>query len=113
MGIDITSDLPKVYKSDLRSVENVKDKFKEILENDHHCQFVIVFIPNKQVDTYGQIKKGSDYYSSIPSQVMVTKNLNKGGAIYISNVWLKINAKLGGINFNCVPPEVNLKNPIV
>lgn len=113
MGIDITSDLPKVYKSDIRYIETIKEKFKEILNNDHHCQFVVVYIPNKSVEIYGQIKKASDYYSCIPSQVMVTKSLNKGGVIYMSNVWLKVNAKLGGINFTSVPPEVNFKNPLL
>ncbi|RHZ89452.1 hypothetical protein Glove_14g51 [Diversispora epigaea] len=62
-------------------------------------QIILVFIPRKASQPYGRIKQLSDTVLGIPTQCIVSDRLRKSGDKgLLSNLALKINAKLGGRN---------------
>ncbi|KAF1987595.1 Piwi-domain-containing protein [Aulographum hederae CBS 113979] len=59
-------------------------------------QIIFFVVPNKNSDTYLRIKKSCEIRYGIPSQVLQSAHVMKNQAQYISNVCMKVNAKLGG-----------------
>lgn len=59
-------------------------------------QLLIFVVPDKTAITYGRIKKSCECRYGVVSQVMNMQNVVKAQGQYLSNVCLKINAKLGG-----------------
>lgn len=57
------------------------------------CFFVV---PNRNVDVYNAVKQACDLRWGAASQVMLNKHVQKCQPQYISNICLKVNAKLGG-----------------
>ncbi|KAJ4987318.1 eukaryotic translation initiation factor 2c [Stagonosporopsis vannaccii] len=58
---------------------------------------LMVFIVNdRNVDVYRRIKKSCDIRFGVASQVMQSKHVMSASPQYISNVCMKVNAKLGG-----------------
>ncbi|XP_015190096.1 PREDICTED: protein aubergine isoform X2 [Polistes dominula] len=60
-------------------------------------QFVFCILPQIRSDRYGAIKKKCCVDRPIPSQVIVKKNLIKGGLSVSTKVAIQINCKLGGV----------------
>lgn len=58
--------------------------------------FMVFIVNDRNVDTYRRIKKSCDCRFGIPSQVLQSKHVQGNSPQYISNVCMKINAKLGG-----------------
>ena len=75
---------------------------------------LLVFIVlDRNVDVYRRIKKSCDIRFGIPSQVLQAKHVINNQAQYISNVCMKINAKLGGattVTKSTVIPKVAPKS---
>ncbi|KDO23468.1 hypothetical protein SPRG_21025 [Saprolegnia parasitica CBS 223.65] len=67
-------------------------------------QIVFCISPMQDAGLYGGLKRASDVTFGIPSQCMLSKHIPKKNAQYISNVLLKVNAKLGGVNTVCKDP---------
>ncbi|KAL1857831.1 Protein argonaute [Paecilomyces lecythidis] len=59
-------------------------------------QLIIFIVPDKNTFTYLRIKKSMDCRWGCPSQVLQSEQLLKGNPQYVSNVLMKVNAKLGG-----------------
>lgn len=58
---------------------------------------LLLFIVNdRNVDVYRRIKKSCDIRFGVPSQVLQAKHVMSASPQYISNVCMKVNAKLGG-----------------
>lgn len=56
-----------------------------------------MFIVNdRNVEVYRRIKKSCDIRFGVPSQVLQAKHVMSASPQYISNVCMKVNAKLGG-----------------
>jgi eukaryotic translation initiation factor 2C len=51
---------------------------------------------DRNVDVYRRIKKSCDIRFGVASQVMQSKHVLSASPQYISNVCMKVNAKLGG-----------------
>lgn len=51
---------------------------------------------DRNVDVYRRIKKSCDIRFGVPSQILQSKHVFSASPQYISNVCLKVNAKLGG-----------------
>lgn len=60
-------------------------------------QMIFFVVPNKNSLVYERIKKNMDCRFCCPSQVMQGGHVKKANAQYMSNVAMKVNAKLGGI----------------
>lgn len=63
---------------------------------DSPVNFMIFVVPDKNVATYRRIKKSADCRFGAASQVLQARHVLTNQAQYISNVCLKVNAKLGG-----------------
>lgn len=112
MGVKINDKKPIIEKADSRNTDSVSVAFNNIFKKKN-VEIVLVYIPNRETNIYTVIKQCSDVKYKIPSQVMVTKSVLKGGMQYSSNVWLKVNGKCGGYNFTTISPKSSLKNPLV
>ncbi|KAL3475026.1 Piwi domain-containing protein [Aspergillus californicus] len=66
-------------------------------------QLVFIVVPDKNNWTYTRIKKSCDCRWGVPSQVLQAAHVVKNNPQYISNVLMKVNAKLGGTTARAVP----------
>ncbi|KAL4764405.1 putative eukaryotic translation initiation factor eIF-2C4 [Aspergillus foveolatus] len=66
-------------------------------------QLLAVIVPAKNSFTYSRIKKSCDCRWGMPSQVMHSAQVAKNNPQCMSNVLVKINAKLGGTTARAVP----------
>ncbi|KAI9929068.1 hypothetical protein ASPWEDRAFT_128423 [Aspergillus wentii DTO 134E9] len=66
-------------------------------------QILLFIVPDKNSFTYLRIKKSCDCRWGVPSQVMQAGHVVKNNPQYISNVLMKVNAKLGGTTARAVP----------
>ncbi|KAI1322332.1 Piwi domain-containing protein [Xylariaceae sp. FL0255] len=68
-------------------------------------QIIFFAVPNKNALVYERIKKNMDCRWTIPSQVMVGGHVTKCNPQYMSNVSMKVNAKLGGATCVTIPTK--------
>ncbi|OCL04728.1 Piwi-domain-containing protein [Glonium stellatum] len=59
-------------------------------------QFIVFIVPDRNSEVYKRIKKSCDCRYGVVSQVLQAKHVRDNKAQYISNVCMKVNAKLGG-----------------
>lgn len=74
-------------------------------------QLLIFMVPNKDSWPYLRIKKSCDCRFGVPSQVVQAAHISKMNPQYMSNVAMKVNAKLGGVTCKAVSknPEANIR----
>ncbi|KAF2963456.1 hypothetical protein GQX73_g10126 [Xylaria multiplex] len=72
--------------------------------NKDFPQMIFFVVPNKNSLVYERIKKSMDCRYCCPSQVMQAGHVKKANAQYMSNVAMKVNAKLGGITCKVASP---------
>ncbi|KAJ4348243.1 Protein argonaute [Didymosphaeria variabile] len=76
---------------------------------------LMFFIVNdRNIEVYRRIKKSMDIRFGVVSQVIQSKHAQTASAQYISNVCMKVNAKLGGatnVAISQVIPKLNPKGP--
>ncbi|KAF2838610.1 Piwi-domain-containing protein [Patellaria atrata CBS 101060] len=72
--------------------------------NKHKARPQILFfvLPDKNTDVYNMIKRACDCRYGVVSQCLQSAHVQKCQGQYISNVCLKVNVKLGGINTRAV-----------
>lgn len=58
--------------------------------------FLMFVVNDRNIDVYRRIKKSCDVRFGVPSQVVQAKHVMSASPQYISNVCMKVNAKLGG-----------------
>lgn len=68
-------------------------------------QLLLFVAPNKDTMVYNRIKKSCDCRFGVPSQVMQKAHVEKKMPQYMSNVAMKINAKLGGVTCKAIPRQ--------
>lgn len=75
-------------------------------------QLLVIIVPDKNSFTYARIKKSCDCRWGVPSQVLQAGHVAKGNPQYVSNVLMKVNAKLGGTTSRAIPkvPEAGLRS---
>ncbi|KAL2809793.1 Piwi domain-containing protein [Aspergillus granulosus] len=66
-------------------------------------QLLVIIVPDKNSFTYSRIKKSCDCRWGVPSQVLQAAHVAKNNPQYISNVLMKVNAKLGGTTARSIP----------
>ncbi|KAL4953848.1 Piwi domain-containing protein [Aspergillus filifer] len=66
-------------------------------------QLLVVIVPDKNSFAYSRIKKSCDCRWGVPSQVLQSAQVAKNNPQYISNVLMKVNAKLGGTTARAMP----------
>uniref|UniRef100_A0A5K3FNC3 Protein argonaute-1 n=1 Tax=Mesocestoides corti TaxID=53468 RepID=A0A5K3FNC3_MESCO len=82
--------------------DQVEPMFR-FLKNQHTgLQLIVVVLPGK-TPVYAEVKRVGDIMFGLATQCVQSKNVNKTSPQTLSNLCLKINVKLGGINSILVP----------
>ncbi|XP_021965366.1 protein argonaute-2 isoform X2 [Folsomia candida] len=94
--------------------DQVEPMFKYLKSTFQGLQLVVVVLPGK-TPVYAEVKRVGDTVLGMATQCVQAKNVNKTSPQTLSNLCLKINVKLGGINSILVPsirPKV-FNEPVV
>ena len=92
--------------------DQVEPMFRYLKSTFEGLQLVVVVLPGK-TPVYAEVKRVGDTVLGMATQCVQAKNVNKTSAQTLSNLCLKINVKLGGVNAILVPtirPKVLLQN---
>ncbi|RHY23498.1 hypothetical protein DYB32_009171 [Aphanomyces invadans] len=108
LGMSPPSAKPPLVNSRGRQ-DSIERMFNEAITNATQVYGVrpdIVFCvaPMQNAQNYTDLKRASDTVFGIPSQMMLAKHLPKQNPMYMSNLLLKVNTKLGGRNTVCKDP---------
>jgi eukaryotic translation initiation factor 2C len=87
--------------------DQVEPMFKYLMGTFEGLQLVIVVLPGK-TPVYAEVKRVGDTVLGVATQCVQAKNVNKTSAQTLSNLCLKINVKLGGVN-NILLPSIRPK----
>lgn len=82
--------------------DQVEPMFKYLKSTFVQLQLVVVVLPGK-TPVYAEVKRVGDTVLGMATQCVQAKNVNKTSPQTLSNLCLKINVKLGGINSILVP----------
>lgn len=74
-------------------------------------QILIFIVPSKDSLVYHRVKKSCDCRYGVVSQVMQYAQVQKNNGQYISNVLMKVNAKLGGTTSQAIPNPAQGSKP--
>ncbi|VDL33706.1 unnamed protein product [Hymenolepis diminuta] len=94
--------------------DQVEPMFRFLKSNHPGLQLIVVVLPGK-TPVYAEVKRVGDIMFGLATQCVQSKNVNKTSPQTLSNLCLKINVKLGGINSILVPtvrPSV-FREPII
>jgi len=82
--------------------DQVEPMFRYLKSTFPELQLVVVVLPGK-TPVYAEVKRVGDTVLGMATQCVQAKNVNKTSAQTLSNLCLKINVKLGGVNSILVP----------
>lgn len=82
--------------------DQVEPMFRYLKTTFQALQLVVVVLPGK-TPVYAEVKRVGDTVMGMATQCVQAKNVNKTSPQTLSNLCLKINVKLGGINSILVP----------
>nr|XP_029721415.1 protein argonaute-2-like isoform X3 [Aedes albopictus] len=82
--------------------DQVEPMFRYLKNTFNALQLVVVVLPGK-TPVYAEVKRVGDTVLGMATQCVQAKNVNKTSPQTLSNLCLKINVKLGGINSILVP----------
>jgi len=86
----------------IHDASNVQPMFNYLRKEFVDLQLIVVVLPGK-TPVYAEVKRMGDSVLGIATQCIKSKNVTRTTAQMLSNLCLKINAKLGGINTILVP----------
>ncbi|XP_022161620.1 protein argonaute-2-like [Myzus persicae] len=87
--------------------DQVEPMFRYLKSTFTSLQLIIVVLPGK-TPVYAEVKRVGDTILGLATQCVQAKNVNKPSPQTLSNLCLKINVKLGGIN-NILVPSIRPK----
>uniref|UniRef100_A0A183T6C1 Protein argonaute-1 n=1 Tax=Schistocephalus solidus TaxID=70667 RepID=A0A183T6C1_SCHSO len=82
--------------------DQVEPMFRFLKNKYAGLQLIVVVLPGK-TPVYAEVKRVGDIMFGLATQCVQSKNVNKTSPQTLSNLCLKINVKLGGINSILVP----------
>merc|ERR1712142_1192618 len=82
--------------------DQVEPMFRYLKNSFPALQLVVVVLPGK-TPVYAEVKRVGDTVLGMATQCVQAKNVNKTSPQTLSNLCLKINVKLGGVNNILVP----------
>uniref|UniRef100_T1J113 Protein argonaute-1 n=1 Tax=Strigamia maritima TaxID=126957 RepID=T1J113_STRMM len=82
--------------------DQVEPMFRYLKSTFQGLQLVVVVLPGK-TPVYAEVKRVGDTVLGMATQCVQAKNVNKTSPQTLSNLCLKINVKLGGVNSILVP----------
>lgn len=87
-----------------QGADSVEPMFKHLKMTYVGLQLIVVILPGK-TPVYAEVKRVGDTLLGMATQCVQVKNVVKTSPQTLSNLCLKINAKLGGINNVLVPHQ--------
>jgi len=93
----------------LFSFNKVAGLFSSWTENHPGLQLIMAVLPGKDKDLYSEIKRVGDKVIGIPTQCVQLRLVQQAKDQVCTNISLKINSKLGGVN-HVIDPSV--KSPV-
>jgi eukaryotic translation initiation factor 2C len=96
-------------------IEQVEPMFKFLKTSYTGLQLIVVVLPGK-TPVYAEVKRVGDTLIGLATQCVQAKNVNKTTPQTLSNLCLKINVKLGGVNNILVPsarPISVFREPVI
>jgi eukaryotic translation initiation factor 2C len=96
-------------------IEQVEPMFKFLKTSYNGLQLIVVVLPGK-TPVYAEVKRVGDTLIGLATQCVQAKNVNKTTPQTLSNLCLKINVKLGGVNNILVPsarPISVFREPVI
>uniref|UniRef100_A0A8C1TFE7 EIF2C 3 n=1 Tax=Cyprinus carpio TaxID=7962 RepID=A0A8C1TFE7_CYPCA len=87
-----------------QGADNVEPMFRHLKNTYAGLQLIIVILPGK-TPVYAEVKRVGDTLLGMATQCVQVKNVVKTSPQTLSNLCLKINVKLGGINNILVPHQ--------
>ncbi|KAL7672844.1 hypothetical protein ACOME3_007724 [Neoechinorhynchus agilis] len=84
------------------AADHVEPLFRFGLEKNKDIQLILVILPGK-TSVYAEVKRVGDTVLGLATQCVQIRNVNRTTPQTLSNLCLKINVKLGGINSILVP----------
>lgn len=87
--------------------DQVEPMFRYLKQTFAGLQLIVVVLPGK-TPVYAEVKRVGDTVLGMATQCVQSKNVNKTSPQTLSNLCLKINVKLGGIN-NILLPSIRPK----
>ncbi|ORY12741.1 Piwi domain-domain-containing protein [Clohesyomyces aquaticus] len=105
--------LPHIVDGNLaRGGEMIVDAWNAVGNKFQSRPMFMIFIVNdRNVEVYRRIKKSCDCRYGVPSQVVQSKHAEKAAGQYLSNVCMKVNAKLGGVTCFAKSTTIPRLNP--
>lgn len=94
--------------------DHVEPMFRYLKNTYPGLQLIVVVLPGK-TPVYAEVKRVGDVIFGMATQCVQAKNVNKTSPQTLSNLCLKINVKLGGIN-NILMPSVRpnvFREPVI
>lgn len=85
-------------------VEQVEPMFRYLKNTYPGLQLIVVVLPGK-TPVYAEVKRVGDTLIGLATQCVQSKNVTKTSPQTLSNLCLKINVKLGGVNNILVPNQ--------
>lgn len=76
--------------------EAVENLFNKCKTQQQYPQLMFFVLTSKNVELYSRIKKSADCRYGVVSQCVQSLHVMKCNEQYLSNVCMKVNAKLGG-----------------
>ncbi|XP_048590350.1 protein argonaute-2 [Nematostella vectensis] len=105
---------PPVFFRYARNPDEVERMFRRLKEAHPDLQMILVVLPGK-TPVYAEVKRVGDTMLGVITQCIQGKNVTKPSPQTLSNLCLKINAKLGGVN-NILAPEIRppvFREPVI
>ena len=91
-------------------LDQVEPMLRYLKQTFQGLQLVVVVLPGK-TPVYAEVKRVGDTVLGMATQCVQAKNVFKTSPQTLSNLCLKINAKLGGIN-NILVPSIRYEHPL-
>ncbi|XP_071810855.1 protein argonaute-2-like isoform X2 [Apostichopus japonicus] len=94
--------------------DQVEPMFRHLKKTYKGLQLIVVVLPGK-TPVYAEVKRVGDTLLGVATQCVQVKNVNRTTAQTLSNLCLKINVKLGGVNNILAPrdrPQV-FRQPVI
>ena len=112
MGIKIRSN-PEIHY--MRPRDDVEQVFRGLCSRLQGIQLIIAVLDNEKGhgSSYNKVKSVGDNLIGIATQCILAPNVKKAYAATVSNLCLKINAKLGGVNTIIDPPQSIFYEPVI
>lgn len=102
-GLTVVNRSPPIVSSDPQA--NIEQVLKDAWLKAGNAakaepQIIMCIVPNVNSQIYGEIKRITDTVIGVPSQVIKSNNVMKPNKQYCANVTLKLNVKMGGVNYS-------------